>query len=326
MDPRAIARFRELGILVFLLLAIGIAAAVSPHFLSPLNLRSILLDVPLMIVVAMGQTMVIISRNIDLSVGSILCFAGMSVGLLFKENADFPILLGVAIGLLLGVGLGLINGLLVAKLNIPAIIATLGTLSVYRGLAFIVSNGRQVDPNDVPEALIRLARPSPLGVPWLTLIALGVAIAAHIFLRSTRTGRNIYAIGGNPEAARLRGVPVDKTIVLVFVISGALSGAAGIMYAARYGFINPGETGRGFELPVIAASVIGGANVFGGAGSALGTLLGCLLLGVIGRGLTVIGVSAFWQLAVYGIVILLALIVDALVQRRIQDATRRGRA
>jgi rhamnose transport system permease protein len=197
-------------------------------------------------------------------------------------------------------------------------------LSVYRGLVFIVSGGRQIDPNHVPTPLIRWSQRGPFEfqwVPWVVIIAVVVAILAAIFLKYTQRGRHIYAVGGNPDAARLRGVPVQSTIFLVYLLTGAAAGLAGILYASRFGFVNPGETGVGFELTVIAAVVIGGTNVFGGSGSVLGIFLGSLLLGTINVALSVLGVASTWQLAVYGFVILLAVTVDAVIQRELRRAT-----
>jgi rhamnose transport system permease protein len=153
------------------------------------------------------------------------------------------------------------------------------------------------------------------------LIAAFVAVLAYLFLHFTKPGRNVYAIGGNPDAAQLRGIPVQITTFLVYTITGAMAGLAGILYASRFGFVNPGETGVGFELTVIAAVVIGGTNVFGGSGTVLGVALGCLLLGTINVALAVLGIAATWQLAVYGFVILLAVTVDAIIQRELRRAT-----
>ncbi len=309
-------RFREAGIAAFLLLVVIAASVAAPRFLLPENLRNILLDAPLNIVVAMGMTAVIISRNIDLSVGSLLGLCAMAAGLLMKARPDLPIGLGAALAVALGLLLGAINGGLVAYCRVPAIIATLATLSIYRGLVFWMSGGRQIDPNDVPPALIRFGQTSPIGVPYIVLLAFAVAIGAHLFLRYQRAGREIYAVGNNPKAAKLRGIPVKRTVFRVFVLTGALSGLAGVMYAARYGFVSPGKTGSAFELEVIAATVIGGTNVYGGAGSVAGTLLGCLLLAVIKNALIVTGLSATWQLAAYGAILLIAVLTDALARNR----------
>lgn len=318
-----LSRFRELGIVIFLAVVIGVTLALKPDFFKPINVRSILLWIPLIAVVAMGEMMVIITRGIDVSVGSTLAFAGIVVGMLFRDFPEFNIYLGTALGILIGAGLGAINGGLIAYLRVPPIITTLGTLSVYRGLTFIVSGGRQIDPNHVPTALIRWSQRGPFEIqwiPWVVVAAIVVAVIAHLFLRYWRRGRDVYTIGGNPEAALLRGIPVKSTTFLVYVITGAMAGLAGILYASRFGFVNPGETGVGFELTVIAAVVIGGTNVFGGSGTVLGVFLGCLLLGTINVALAVLGVASTWQLAVYGFVILLAVIVDAIIQRELRRA------
>jgi rhamnose transport system permease protein len=319
-----LSRFRELGIIVFLAAVILVTLSVKPDFLKPINIRSILLWIPLLTVIAMGEMMVIITRGIDVSVGSTLAFAGIVVGMIFRDFPDFNIYLGTLLGILLGAMLGGLNGFLVAWLRIPPIITTLGTLSAYRGLVFIVSGGRQIDPNHVPTDLIRWSQRGPFEVqwiPWVVVVAIIVTLLAYVFLRFTKIGRNIYAIGGNPEAAKLRGIPVAMTTFVVYLITGGMAGLAGILYASRYGFVNPGETGVGFELTVIAAAVIGGTNVFGGSGTVLGVFLGCLLLGTINVALAVLGVASTWQLAVYGFVILLAVTADSIIQRELQRAT-----
>lgn len=319
-----LARFREVGIILFLVIVVIIAAAREPRFLTAFNLRTILLWVPLLTVVALGQMMVIIIRGIDVSVGSMLALAGITVGMMFRDMPEFNIYLGTLIAILIGFALGAINGALIAWVRIPPVITTLGTLSAYRGLTFIVSQGRQIDPNHVPRALIAWSQRGPFGltlVPWVVIIALVVTLIMYAFLRYTKLGRNIYAVGGNPDAAKLRGVPVEWTTFAVYAITGALAGLAGVLYASRFGFVNPGETGVGFELTVIAAVVIGGTNVFGGSGSVVGLFLGCLLLGTINVALAVLGIAATWQSAVYGFVILLAVVVDAIIQRELRRAS-----
>lgn len=316
-----LARIREVAIVVLLVFIIAIVTAVEPRFLSTLNMRSVFLWVPLLTVVAIGQMMVIIIRGIDVSVGSILGFAGIVVGMIFRDNPGFNIFLGTLLGILIGAALGAINGGLIAWVKIPPVITTLGTLSAYRGFVFIVSGGRQIDPNHIPVELIRWSQRGPFGsqlIPWVVVIALVVAILFYLFLYFTKPGRNVYALGSNPEAARLRGIPVNSTTFMVYTITGAMAGLAGILYASRFGFVNPGETGVGFELTTIAAVVLGGTNVFGGSGSVLGTVLGCLLLGTINVALAVLGIAATWQLAVYGLVILLTVIIDAIFQHRIR--------
>ena len=309
------SRFREVGIAAVVVLAFTICAAAEPRFLSTENLRNILLYIPLIVVVAMGQMMVIDSRNIDLSVGSILGFAAILAGNLFIDYPSMPVWLAALLAAGVGGVLGLVNGVLVALLRIPAIIATLGTLTAYRGLVFIYSGGRQVDNNDLPVELIRLSQTSPIRIPWIVLFALAVALATAAWLRYTRTGREIFAIGSNPHAAEMRGIGVRRVLLLVFTVTGVLSGIAGLMWASRFGTVNPRDAGAAFELIVISAVVIGGVNVFGGSGTVLGVFLGCLLLGLVNVALPTLGISAFWQLALYGLAILLAATIDTLIYR-----------
>jgi rhamnose transport system permease protein len=310
-------KFRELGIAAVVAITFVLCAVRQPRFVSPENLRSIMLYIPLIVVVAMGEMMIIISRNIDLSVGSILGLAAIVVGNLYISHPGMPLWMAAIACAFVGGAAGLLNGLLVALLRVPAIIATLGTLTAYRGLIFIYSGGRQVDNNDLPASLIRLSRTSAIGVPGIVLFAAAVAIGTAPWLRYARTGREIFAIGSNPSAAVLRGIPVSRVLLLIFTLTGVLSGLAGLMFASRFGYVNPVSTGSQMELVVISAVVIGGTNVLGGSGTVLGVILGCLLLGLVNVGLPMLDISAFWQLALYGMAILLAATVDTLIQRRI---------
>jgi rhamnose transport system permease protein len=315
-------RYREIGTLILLLIVIFGTAAIQPRYLNPNSIRSILLWVPLLAVIAMGEMMVIITRGIDVSVGSIVGLVGLSIGLLFRDYPGFPILLAVAMSLLLGWLVGSVNGFLISKIKVPAVIVTLGGLSAYRGLTFLITNGSQIDGNYIPRELIRWSQVGPFenrSVPWVVWIVLLIALLTYLLLQHTKMGRYIYALGSNPEAARLRGVPVQRVTFFVYAFTGAVSGFAGLLYASRFGFLNPGQTGVGLELTVIAAVVIGGVNVFGGSGSVPGVLLGCLLLGAINVSLAVLGIAGTWQLAVYGFVILFAVTADTLLQRRMQQ-------
>ena len=322
--PR-LGRVRELRTLVLLLIVVFGTAAIQPRYLSPNSIRSILLWVPLLAIIGMGEMMVIIIRGIDVSVGSIVGLAGLVVGMMFRDVPGFPIALGVVVSVLVGLALGSLNGVLVAKAKVPAVIVTLGGLSAYRGLTFLISRGSQIDNNYIPKALIRWSQIGPFGtrdVPWVILIVLSVALLTWLIFRYTRLGRHIYALGSNPDAARLRGIAVDRVTFFAYAFTGALSGFAGLLYASRFGFLNPGQTGVGLELTVIAAVVIGGVSVYGGSGSVPGVLLGCLLLGAVNVALAVLGIASTWQLAVYGIVILLAVTADSLLQSGLRRADR----
>lgn len=309
-----LVRAREAGLVVMLVILAAVVGAIQPRFLTVGTLDIILLAIPLILVAAMGQMMVIVARHVDLSIGSILGFASIAVGMMFRDIPEMPLWLGFILAIAIGAGLGLVNGLIIALFRLPAIIVTLGTLSLYRGLIFILSDGRQVDPNHIPEALIRMAQTSPIGVPWIVIIAFLTALLAYIFLRHMRLGREIYAAGSNPDAARLRGIRVNRVTLVVFSLSGAMAGLAGLMYAARFGYVNPGITGVGFELTVIAAVVIGGVSINGGIGTVPGVVLGVLLLGAVSVALPILGISGFWQDAIYGAIIVIALIVDGSVR------------
>jgi ABC-type sugar transport system ATPase subunit/ribose/xylose/arabinose/galactoside ABC-type transport system permease subunit len=306
---------REAGIAIVLVALVGIVALIEPRFASADTLRSIALYVPLLLIMAIGQLMVMAARHIDLSVGSTLGLSAIVAGGLFVSHPGTPWPVAMLVAVLVGAVAGLANGALVAYLRVPAIIATLGTMTAYRGLVYMWSGGEQVDPDKLPASLIQLAQSGPLGLPWLGWIALLVAIAGGLFMRYAASGRAIYAIGSNPRAAELRGIPVRRVTLMVFAISGALAGLAGILFGARYGTINPASAGNGDELRVISAVVIGGASVNGGSGNAFGTLLGCLLLGVIAMALPALRIAEFWQLAVYGVAIIAAASLDGLLRR-----------
>ena len=318
---------REAGIAVMIVLFCLVVGAVKPQFLTIDQLRIILLLTPLIMIAAMGQMMVIVARHVDISIGSMLGFSAMVSGMLYRFVEGEPWWIGVPLSVGVGAVLGFINGALVQFFRLPAIIVTLGTLSLYRGMTFIISNAKQIDRQWIPSELKGLSQTSPiLGIPWIIFIAFGVAILTYLFLDHTRLGRQIYAIGSNPAAAPLRGIRVAAVTLLVFTLSGALAGLAGILYASRWGFVNPSNTGNGFEFQVIAAVVIGGVSINGGVGTVLGTVLGVLLLGCVAAALPLLGIPGTSQAAIYGAVILVALLIDRTVRRQGIASLRRVRA
>lgn len=312
---RTLLARREAGIAVMIVLfclAVGLA---KPQFLTLNSLRIILLLVPLIMIGAMGQMLVLVARHVDLSVGSMLGFSAMVTGMMFKFYPDIWWPLGFIVAIGTGTVLGLINGVLITLFRLPAIIVTLGTLNLYRGLTYIISDAKQIDRQFVPSALKAMSQTSPiLGIPWIIFMSLGIAALTYGFVMHTQVGRQIFALGSNPVAAPLRGINVTRVTLLVFALSGALSGLAGIMYASRWGFVNPSNTGAGFEFQVIAAVVIGGVSINGGSGSVLGVVLGVLLLGCVAAALPLLGIPGTTQNAIYGAVILLALLIDRTVR------------
>ena len=307
---------REFGIFIFVLALFLTFGSLQPRFFRSDNLWAILSSVGILMIVGAGQTLVIVTRNIDLSVGSTLGLAAMSVGMIARSHPNFPTIGLLLISLVVGGFCGFINGLLVSFGKIPSIIATLGTLAVFRGAIFVLSNNVQIDPNDVPKKIINLGVTSPIWVPWLLIFAFLAISGVSLLSRRTLAGKRIYAIGSNPEGAISRGLAFNRITITVFVILGALAGLGGVMYMARYATINPADVGRGLEFDVISAVVIGGTNIFGGSGSALGTALGCLLIGILSNGLTVVGVSPFYKTCATGILILAAVTLDNLVRKK----------
>ena len=312
---RTLLARREAGIAVMIVLfclAVGLA---KPQFLTLNSLRIILLLVPLIMIGAMGQMLVIVARHVDLSIGSMLGFSAMVTGMMFKFYPEIWWPLGFVVAIGTGTMLGLMNGVLVTLFRLPAIIVTLGTLNLYRGLTYIISDAKQIDRQFVPSALKAMSQTSPIfGIPWIIFMSLGIAALTYAFVMHTQVGRQIFALGSNPVAAPLRGINVTRVTLLVFALSGALSGLAGIMYASRWGFVNPSNTGAGFEFQVIAAVVIGGVSINGGSGSVLGVVLGVLLLGCVAAALPLLGIPGTTQNAIYGAVILLALLIDRTVR------------
>lgn len=307
-----VARLRELGILVALAAIVIVVGIQAPRFLSVSNFEQILLSVSLIAIVAVGQTSVVLTRNVDLSVGSVVGLVAFVTADLLKEHAlgvPGAILAGCALGL----GLGALNGLIITVGRVPAIVATLGTLYAYRGLDFLIAGGKQVSAIDLPNSYLRIASSSVIGVPTLIVFAAVAAAIAAYLLRYSGTGRELYAIGSNPTAAELVGIPAQRLVFGAFVVSGLLAGVAGVLWGSRFGTINAFAAG-GLELQVIAAVVVGGVNIFGGSGTVLGAVLGAALLGTIENALRILHLSQFWLQAIDGAVILLAVGTDAAIR------------
>jgi rhamnose transport system permease protein len=290
---------------------------IQPRFFSVQAIINILLFFPYLLLIALGEMIEIISRNVDLSLGSILCFAGYLLGLIFGSNPEFPILLGIVIAIVIGALLGFLNGFVVTVFKIPSVIVTLGTMYLYRGVIFYAGGGRLIENYKIPRALIRLSQvnASVIGIPYSIIIALVAALLVAFFLRRLRLGRDIYAAGSNPKAAETRGISLKKINILVFVIAGALSGFASMIFMSRIGFMDPGSAGRGLEFTAIAAVVIGGCSMGGGVGTTLGTVIGCLMLGVINNAISITGISGYWQEAIYGFIIILSVIADNYIKQ-----------
>ncbi len=320
-----VLRVRELGIVAALALLIAVTAAIEPRFVETNSLRNLALNAAIFAILAVGQTLVIITRNVDLSVGSVLGLSAYLAGDLLSKHPGLSIPLVFVLGIALGAACGLVNGVLVTWGQVPALVVTLGTLYVYRGLAFLWTGGSQVSANQLPDSFLNLGSDSIAGIPILVIIALVVVLVVGQWLRDYRAGRELYAIGSNPEGARLAGVRSQRRVLTAFVIAGALAGLGGVLFTARFGTVDA-TAGAGYELTVIAATVVGGVAIFGGTGTVYGAALGALLLGTITSSLIVLRVAAFWQLAAVGALLLVAIGLDRFVAIRIEAALRRRSA
>jgi rhamnose transport system permease protein len=309
-------RARETGIVIALLLVIIVATARNPSFLfSSDGFRDLLLTPSLLMLVAVGQAIVIITRNVDLSVGSVLGLTAYLTGRLFIDAPGLPMIVVIIAGVGLGALLGLVNGALVAFAKVPALVITLGTLYIYRGINVMWAGGDRINASDLPPEFRGLGTGQILGIPILTIIAVIVLIVAAWYLRNLRSGRELYAIGSDPAAAHLYGLRVTRRVLAAFVVSGALAGFAGVLYAARYGTVSSGA-GTGWELQAIGAAVIGGVAISGGVGTLWGAAIGAYLLLTINRALPILGIEDFWQRAVVGALIIGAIVLDRLLALR----------
>jgi rhamnose transport system permease protein len=313
---------RELGIVLALVLLVAYTAIDNPRFLSGQSIRDNLLNTAILAVMATGQAVVVITRNIDLSVGSVLGISAFAVATLMSNNQDLPMIVALLAGLAIGAVAGLVNGVLVRYGKVPALVVTLGTLYIYRGITYSWAGGSQVNADELPQHFLAFANDSILGIPWLVLIALVVVGAGSVMMRNYRVGRELYAMGSSPAAAELAGIKVARNLLGAFVLSGALAGLAGVLYAARFGTVDA-AAGTGYELNVVAAVVVGGVAVFGGSGTVWGAALGALLLTVIGSALAVLDINQFWQQAIVGALIILAICADRLVAFRIARSLRK---
>ncbi|NUT46453.1 MAG: ABC transporter permease [Saccharothrix sp.] len=328
MRLRALLSGRELGIVITLVVVVAATTAVRPAFLNAQGLHDLFLNASIIALLAIGQTLLVITRNIDLSVGSVMGLTAFLSGQLFLADGDLPVVLVLVAGMALGAVCGAVNGALVAVAKVPALVVTLGTLYVFRGLDYgwaSATGVRQVNADRMSPDFLAFGSGAVLGVPNLTLIALAALLVTGYALHNFRSGRELYAIGSNPEAARLAGIPAGRRVFTAFVVSGALVGLAGVLHAAYFGTINA-SVGTGRELAVVAAVVVGGVAIFGGSGSVRGAVLGALLLTTITSALPVLGVPAFWQRAVDGAALLLAISLDRAVMLRLAARLRRERS
>lgn len=296
---------REAALLGVLIVLMALIATRFPDFVAPGNLVAVFTDTTPLLVLALGQMVVILTRCIDLSVAANLALTGMVCAMINVAAPGLPIIVVLLIALAMGAFLGAINGLLVWKLEIPSIVVTLGTMTIFRGTIFVISDGQWINAHEMAPVFTSFPRQVFFGMPvlgWIGILAFGIMV---LVMNRTPLGRSFYAVGGNPHAAVYAGLDVGRTQFLAFTLSGMLAGLCGYLWIARYAVAYVDIAG-GFELEVVAACVIGGISIAGGAGTVLGTLLGALFLGVVKNALPVVDISPFWQLAISGAAIIIA--------------------
>ncbi len=314
-----IARQRELSLVVVMLVLGALVAVAAPQFLTSSNLSQVAVLASITAIAAIGQALVVITRNIDLSVEAVMGLVAYCVAITLEShllNGPSAIIFGIAIG----AGLGMINGLLVTVLEVPSIVATLGTLSIFRGVDYLIAGSHQVPLAGLPTGFTEPARGVIIGIPIFVVVVIVAVVIGSAVLRWTRFGRQVYAVGSNPEAATILGIPARGVVFAAFTLCGLCAGIAGVMWVIEFGTIN-GTSATGVVLAVVAAVVVGGVNIFGGSGTVIGAAIGAYFLGFVANALILVGLSQFWLQAIYGVVILVAVSADALIARRIQRLT-----
>lgn len=322
-----IVRAREVGLIILILALVALTTVTQPGFLfSEGGWRELLRQPTILILIALGQAIVIITRNIDLSVGSTLCLSAYAAGSLFANVPGIPIPLVILCGVALGAFLGLVNGLLVAFLRVPSLVITLGTLYTYRGIAILWIGPHFIRSSWLPEDYRSFGTLQFLGVPVLLIVVAIIVLVIGWLMTSRRLGRDLYALGSNPEAATLFGLGERRLTVTAFVASGALAGLGGLVYLAIFA-TGDAQVGTGYELQAVAAAVVGGVAIVGGSGTIWGVALGAFFLATISNALPVLGVPSLWQQSIVGVLIVGAILLDRIIFiTRIRRAKRNGSA
>lgn len=322
-------QIRELSLLFLIILAVIIFGTQIEGYYRATTFNRIATSVAIITVVAVGQTLVVLTRNIDLSVGSIVGFSAYFVGTQFANNNDIEPILGVLLALGLGAFMGGLNGALVAYGRVPAIITTLGTLAIFRSVLVDYSGSKTVTSANLPEWLRNLQRVNlfsvgEIDIRLMVAVALVIVIVFQLIITYLPYGRRLYAIGSNPDAAHVAGLPTRRIVMIAYVLCGALAGLGGFMFLVRFGDITV-VAAAGMELQVVAAVVVGGVNIFGGSGTMIGTMLGAIMIGTLEQGLIRLpDISVFWKDALLGLFILLAVASDAVILNRLRNLWSRS--
>jgi len=316
-----LTRFRASSLIAIILIIFALASIKSSGFANLISIQQMLTNAALFVLLAIGETLVLVTRNVDLSVGSTLGISAFLVGDLFTHHPGTPIWLAFVVGIGIGAVCGTVIGFIVTVANVPSLVVSLAGLYIIRGILNIIGLGIQIEPSAISLSFQKIGFETFAGIPWIFIIPAVVALVAAYFMRSYRSARELYAIGSNPDAAALAGVPVKRRVFTAFVISGSLAGLGGVLFLSEFATVDA-TAGTGYELLVIASCVIGGVAIFGGSGSVIGAALGAILLQVINQALVVSNVSSFWDSALAGALILFTIAVDRLLSNRASVALR----
>lgn len=318
---RGLLAARETPVAGALLVVLVVTTAVNPRFLSGQGRFDLMVAIAVTALMAVGQTFVLVMKHVDLSVGSVLGLSAYVAGSVYRGQASGSLAVVLLAGLAVGVSAGILNGVLVSALRLPALVVTLGTLYVFQGVQALLIGGTRINADQLPRQVVRFGVTGALGVPWLMWVCLAATVVAALALRTRRAGRDLYAIGSNGPSALLAGIPVARRTVMAYAVSGATAGVAGVLFLARFGGVDS-NAGIGYELPVVAACVVGGVNIAGGSGTVVGALLGAMLLKTMGVSLSALRVPEFWQQAINGLLLIVAITADRFVHLHRENAAR----
>ena len=324
---RKITSSREMSLVIVLLILCAFLQLRNNTFLTPGTLESLFKNYAVTMIMALGMMCVLLIGGIDIAVGSTLGLSGMCASLFLRDHPQMPVLVIFLLSIAIGTACGLLIGLVVSYGKVPPIIATLGGMYIFRGLTYLAAQNEWVSAYQFTDSYNNFARSNNLGfgaVNNLIMLTILIYILFFIFLKWTRLGRKIYAVGSNPEAAKISGIKIAGVKVMCYAILGFLTGLCGCLYTSLYASAQ-GDMGTGLEMDVIAACVVGGVSLSGGRGSVIGVFLGALIMAIVGQALPLIGVSQFWQTAMKGLIIIAAVILNVLAQRAMDKKQRKGR-
>jgi len=311
---KSLTKSREISLVFVLIILCAAIQLKNNQFLSFANINDLLVNATIMCVLAVGMMSVLLIGGIDISIGSTLALTGMVAALIMRDFPQTPAIVSALISIGVGIICGLVNGLVIAKGGVIPIIATMGFMNIFRGATYIVSKSQWVHKEQITPAFQDFTLNSTFGINNMIVVAAVCFAVFAYFLKFTRTGRKIYAVGSNAEAAQVSGINISRIKIIVYSIMGGLSGLAGALWVSKYASAQ-GDSGKGIEMDIIAACVIGGVSLNGGKGTMLGVVLGCLTLGILNNALPLINVSSFWQDAIKGLIIITAIILNVLTQR-----------